>query len=266
MESTSWCSDEFSEADFGDKRLSSRLVKLVDKLSEQPTNPINQSCQSWSETKAAYRFLKNEKVNCAEICKSHSLRTKERARQYDVIISASDKSFFNYDGHKKTDGLGPIGKIQKHCSQGLVMHTAFAVTTTGLPLGILDQKIWAREKKLKQKKDHWRKPIDQKESNTWLLSLKKTTDLMADMKTKVVTVADREADIYEYIVYGNKIGANFIVRAAWSRSIVNDNNESLGHLWDYMATKQCAGLVEVVVPEAKNQIARTATVEILFQK
>ena len=55
-----WAADEFNEVDLGDKRLNARLVKLCDSFSEAPESPINQACEDWAETKAAYRFFQNE--------------------------------------------------------------------------------------------------------------------------------------------------------------------------------------------------------------
>jgi len=40
-----------------DQRLSHRLERLVEHLSQQPEASIPQACGSWHETKAAYRFL-----------------------------------------------------------------------------------------------------------------------------------------------------------------------------------------------------------------
>jgi hypothetical protein len=63
----SWDDDEFAEVNLGDKRLDSRWVKLCDSLSEAPESPINQACEDWSETKAAYRFFQNETVDVGQI-------------------------------------------------------------------------------------------------------------------------------------------------------------------------------------------------------
>jgi len=46
--------------DLGDQRLNSRLVKLSEDFIKSPQSPINQSCQDWAATKAAYRFFHNE--------------------------------------------------------------------------------------------------------------------------------------------------------------------------------------------------------------
>ena len=68
-------------------------------------------------------------------------------------------------------------------SHGLVMHTCLAVTTEGLPLGLLDQNIFARQ----LRPEHERRsmgarhvqdvlPVEEKESYRWLEALTATTE------------------------------------------------------------------------------------------
>lgn len=263
----SWCEEEFESVEFGDQRLKSRLIKTAERLSEQPSQPINQACESWADTKAAYRLFQNEKVDADEILKVHAERTKKRAESFEVIIAAVDKSYLNFDGHTKTTGLGHIGSNQKQHSQGLIMQTTYAVTTSGMPIGILDQETWARKKTpLNRKKRHCDIDIKKKESYCWLQGLERTTKLMADSKAKIVTVADREADIYEFIAKANELNASFIVRAAWDRALQN-KDESIGYLWKHMSQKKCAGIVEVEVPaRSTKEPARTAKVGIYFSQ
>ncbi|MCF6211739.1 MAG: transposase, partial [Gammaproteobacteria bacterium] len=40
----SWAADEFSDVDFGDERLNSRLVKICNSFSDSPECSINQAC------------------------------------------------------------------------------------------------------------------------------------------------------------------------------------------------------------------------------
>jgi len=89
-----WASKEFGEANLGDKRLTSRLIKLADRFSELPESPINQACLNWAETKGAYRFFKNENVSAEAILTPHSKQTIERAKQYQTILATQDTSYF----------------------------------------------------------------------------------------------------------------------------------------------------------------------------
>ena len=153
-----WAADEFNEVDLGDKRLNARLVKLCDSFSEAPESPINQACEDWAETKAAYRFFQNESVDVGQIMAAHCGKTSMRAANHSTILAIQDTSYFVYTNHPKTEGLGEISmkkgkQIDKIYSRGLVMHTCLGVTTEGTPLGLLDQTIFAR----KLRPDHERR-------------------------------------------------------------------------------------------------------------
>jgi hypothetical protein len=152
-----WAASEFSDVDLGDRRLKERLIKMCDRFSESPESPINQACEDWAETKTAYRFFKNENVDAARIREAHASKTAERAKKDKVILTVQDTSYLIYTSHKKTKGLGRIsmkkGKsVAEINSNGLLMHSSLALTTEGLPLGLLHQKIFPRTSRTPERK------------------------------------------------------------------------------------------------------------------
>jgi hypothetical protein len=195
-----WASEEFSEVNLGDKRLDTRLIRLCDRFSNAPESPINQACEDWAETKAAYRFFQNESVQVDDILAAHRCKTALRAKAHKTVLALQDTSYFVYTSHPKTEGLGKMsmkkGKnVQKIYSNGLVVHTCLAVTTEGVPLGLLDQNIYSRqlrsEKTGKGVKSYAHLPVEEKESYRWLTALENTKKVVG--KTDVVTVCDRDA-------------------------------------------------------------------------
>ena len=243
----SWAK-EFGSVDFGDNRLKTRLVRIAEQLSSQPLDPINQACGGWADTKAAYRLFSNEKVEAAEILKVHRDRTWERAQPYPVVLAIQDTSFLNYTGHEATLGLGKIG-TKKSLARGLVQHTTLAMSPQGLPLGILDQKIWARKSLPSTRgKDLRKRPLREKESTRWLNALELTRKT-APEGVVAVTVADRECDIYEFITHAARIDALFVVRAARDRTLFDpESGNEVEHLWEYLGDQKLAGHVSVDVP------------------
>lgn len=130
----SWAAEEFFSVDLGDKRLNQKLIQLCDRFSEAPESPINQACEDWAETKSAYRFFQNDRVQVGDIMAAHSAKTAQRAGEYDTILALQDTSYFNYTSHLKTEGLGEISKkkgksVAEIYSHGLSMHACLAVTT-----------------------------------------------------------------------------------------------------------------------------------------
>ena len=58
-----WGEEEFKGIDLGDPRLNRRAVLLAERLAQKPSASIPGACESWAETSAAYRFLRNDEVS-----------------------------------------------------------------------------------------------------------------------------------------------------------------------------------------------------------
>ncbi|MFC1765246.1 IS4 family transposase [Planctomycetota bacterium] len=278
-----WAAEEFDKVDLGDKRLDTRLVKLCDSFSEAPESPINQACEDWAETKAAYRFFQNENVNVEQIMAAHRGKTSIRAENHSTILALQDTSYFVYTNHPKTQGLGKISmkkgaQIDKIYSNGLVMHTCLAVTTEGTPLGLFDQKIFAR----KLRPNHQRRKtagrhiqdvlqVEEKESYRWIEALNAT--VTASTGTQVVTVCDRECDFYDFFKAAGQKSSSVLVRASQNRTVNRDSRyaeKDVKKLWDHIASQPDAGSYTVDITAVKQtkhnkgRTARTAQMGIKF--
>jgi len=71
MDISSQVKSEFQHAEFGDARLTDRLVQIGDELGSSPAESIPIACEDTASTKATYRFCDNEHVNSTEILASH---------------------------------------------------------------------------------------------------------------------------------------------------------------------------------------------------
>ena len=66
-------------------------------------------------------------------------------------------------------------------------------------------------------KPHDYLPVEEKESYRWLQSLENTEEVTGS--ADIVTVCDREADLYDFFKYSHQIGATVLVRANADRTI-----------------------------------------------
>lgn len=82
------------------------------------------------------------------------------------------------------------------------------------------------------------------------------------MDTMLVSVGDREADIYElfHLALSNPKGPKLLVRAQHNRLL----EDGQGHLYDSISSQELAGIQMVHVPRKKKQPAREAKLEIRF--
>jgi len=131
-------------------------------------------------------------------------------------------------------------------------------------LGLMDVQCWARDPEdFGKKKRRHELPIEQKESNKWLVSFRRVAEAQKRCaETTLVSVGDREADIYELFDLAEKDpgGPKLLVRAEQDRLL----EDGQGHLWEQVAREKVGGLQEVWVPRRRNRPGRVARLEIRF--
>ena len=135
----SWAAEELKYTRLPDKRLNQRLFKIVEQALAQPTASVPQASGDWTSTKATYNFWNSERFEYEDILDGHRQKTVERVLPQDLILAIQDTSDFNFTHHKSKTWKQGFGQT---CSQpyvtGLKVHSNLAVSSTGIPLGVLD--------------------------------------------------------------------------------------------------------------------------------
>ncbi|NEQ66357.1 MAG: hypothetical protein F6K21_12795 [Symploca sp. SIO2D2] len=105
------------------------------------------------------------------------------------------------------------------------------VSPEGVPLGLLHQQVWARASLRRGKGYRERKrAIEEKESGRWLSSLEQTQKLIPG-EVGVVTIADREADIYDLFALPRREGSEFLIRANHDRCVKSKDGDKVKSLF-----------------------------------
>lgn len=189
-----WAAKECATADFGDARLTQRLVSLVAELTEHPQSSLPEALGQWCATKAAYHFFSNEKVTVQAICDSRRKATLDKMRDQPIILAVQDTTIFNSTLHRKAKGLGAIGQAGL---SGFFLHSCLAVSANGVPQRILAHRLYTRSTEDKGKRELRRKrPLVDQESVRWIDVTKEARTVVPD-STKVIMVGDRESDIFD---------------------------------------------------------------------
>ncbi len=252
-----WCKEEFKMVDFNDKRIDKRFLKVSEQLSDNPAASINQACGPWADTKGAYRLFANEKVTSDVILKAHQEPTIERIKSETLVLVLHDTSYIDFTNHKSKKGIGLIGSS---ILKGLLMHNSLVTTSSGLPLGLIEQNIWAREKEKGHSKKRKRIPIEEKESTKWLINLENSEKLRPS-GTRFIHICDREADIYELFLKVKELKSEILIRAAQNRKLSNEAD----FLWSYIEKEEVEFKLEIEVPPNKKQKKRKAILEIRYK-
>lgn len=255
----SWAVTEFAEAELGDARRTQRVIRVATALAHQPMAGLPEACGSPAELKAAYRLFDNEAIAPAELLASHVSATYERAVRVPMVLAVQDTTEVDWTAHPATTGLGPIGH-PRH--QGLMVHSTLAFTPERVPLGLLAQKVWARDPaKVGQRATRKQRPVAEKESCKWLRSLAAVNEARHECpRTHFISVGDREADVYDLFVAERAEGVDLLVRAAWDRRVAHDER----YLWATVRAQPVAEIFSVPVPRHGEQPARTAVLTLRF--
>ena len=258
----SWAKEELKDAKLPDKRLNKRLIKIVENLAQQPHASVPQASGDWANTKATYNFWKSKRIDFEDIIDAHQKQTAKRASTEEIILAIQDTSDFNFTHHPGKTWEKGFGMT---CSQkyvrGLKVHSIMASTTQGVPLGILDQQIWTRNPKTKKKKKNQKanSTIRNKESKRWLRGLV-TSELAIPSTTTVVTVADREGDIYELFALEREVNSELLIRARYNRRI----NHEFKLVKEAIAQTPSSGQIVISVPRKDDQPTREATLTVSY--
>lgn len=266
-EPVDWADEEFGAADLGDVRRVKRLLTMARDFYAQPQANIPQACGSRAKTKAAYRFLDDRYHTMKKLLAPHYEATVNRIAKEQVVLAVQDTTSLNYTAHPQTEGLGPIGNRNDGGAIGFWLHDTMAFNPEGTPLGLLDVQLWAREfeQEGKSKPRPQELPIEEKESRKWLVSYRAAVAAQKRCpETLVVSVGDREADIYELFheALSDPQGPKVLVRANRDRLL----SEGQGHLWAHVKAKPVSGIQRIRVPRRGKRPAREAELEIRFAK
>lgn len=258
-----WAEAEFGSARLYDKRLKERLYRIADDFYNNPQANTPEACGSKAGTIGAYRFFQNEKVTMDIILDAHTEATIERIKKHDIVLVPQDTTTLNYSTHPMTEGLGPVSTdVDK--TIGLMLHDTVAFSEDGTPLGILDAQCWAREPE-EHGKRRYRKQrrIEEKESIKWIKSYRRVSEIQKLCPdTLLVSISDRESDIYELFQEANKQenSAGLLVRAEKTRNRLVEQHS----LWEYISAKQPGGNLQIRIPRRGNRKARIAYTEVRY--
>ena len=241
---------EFEGIDLGDERLAKRCETMARTMALHPNRSIPKACGDWAGTQAAYRFLANERVSREALLEPHRERTIDRVEQAGEVLAIQDTTFLDFADHPGTEGLGPIGDGG---GLGLAVHNTLAVSgESGEVLGLLGQHVWARAERVDKKESAWKRRRRERESQRWVASLQavRTAGVPG-----IIHVADREADIYEFLSDLVAHGERFVVRAYQNRSLADGNGFLLQAAGELPAITETT----VDVPARTSRKARKAT-------
>lgn len=257
----SWAAEELQTLALGDQRRVRRGVQVVEALAARPEASVPQACGTWAATKGTYRFWDSAFVSADALRAAHRDATVERITRLERIgdrprvLVLQDTTSLDLTSHPAIEEVGPLAHPAR---QGVWVHSAFAVTLSGVPLGLLDQQVWARDTATVGSRHQRRqRGTEDKESQKWRSGLRET-EAALPAEVGIITVADREADVYDLFALPRRAGSELLIRAVQNRAVTSE----AGYLWDTIEAAPVLGTTTVSVGRRPDQAARTATLTV----
>lgn len=256
-----WVDQEFEQVFVRDERLKNRVINIVKKLDANPQATLPQALGGWKEAKGCYRMLDNSRISQEVILSGHRIQTIERMKNYETVLNIQDTTHLDFSHHPETEGLGLYSDSEKKI--GMLLHSALTITTEGVALGLLYQKYWSRGPK-DPDRDYSKLSIEEKESYKWIDTMDKSLNGISIPNTRVVTVCDREADIYEFFQHAISKGHHLLVRMTQNRRITDDNAKTILKLLEN-AQVQAEIIIDVPRNTRQNIPSRQARLRIKYE-
>ena len=191
----SWLEQELTGSEFQDVRLRKRFGMLLEQLWKGMGQTIPLACQDWANTKAAYRFMDNDRVSEQDILSGHFQATAQRFSSTDgPILVLQDTTTFSYEReHPELIGYaGSVDNFRPAARQGEAepaMRDPDAFKSRGdsaRPAAragrhqILEPQGVQGHGDRRNKVNFTRIPIEKKESFRWIENLRQSTTRLGD--------------------------------------------------------------------------------------
>lgn len=255
----SWSTTIFSNADLGDKRRTKRLISIGSQLSTNIGGSLVKSCEGdEGKLEGIYRFLRNAKVKPEKIAESGFLATVSQANKYETLLALEDTTTLGYT-HSLKNYLGDIGGNTKSTKRGYLVHNVLMLDAKNeQTVGLIEQNYWLRasdsDGRAKKRKA---RDYEEKESFKWEEASQRVATRMGEKMTDVISVCDREADVYEYLHYKHCAQHRYIVRASYNRKLKS------GHfIFDQADTAPILGYYDIKIPQKGGRAARNTILEL----
>jgi len=212
--------DEFSGADFGDERLTQRLVKLAGSMAARPDESLPHTLRAEKELDAGYRFFNNDAVSAAAILEPHRTQTTRRMKEEPLVLVAHDTTCLTFGGRRK--GLGRVSGP----GNGFFLHASLAMTADGLrrPLGVIESMTWVREEATRNKLPNGSKrsgssyaTLEDRESARWAKQIEAVASRV-EGGAQLIHLMDREGDSFELLAQLLEGSHRFVLRSSKDRA------------------------------------------------
>jgi hypothetical protein len=206
--------DETEGANFGDKRLASRLAVIMSAAVNAPGDSFPTMAGGDAALEATYRFLNNARVTHEAVLAPHVRSTARRIRAAGRVVVAHDSTQLSFGPVPRRD----LDLVGKGSTYGIDVHVSLAIAEANVPLGVLAATPFTRNFGDRRRPAGRNKDKASNIMHRWLKQVHVVRERIGD-DADVVHVMDCEADDYATLSALVENGVRFVIRQKGDRRL-----------------------------------------------
>lgn len=257
----------FGQTDLGDRRRTQRLVNSVQRILEHPEGSLPQKLGTPAALDGFYRLMDSSSVTHERLIAEAGRQTAARMREHGgVMLIIHDTTVLDYSGLDSIEDLGQVGDGH---GRGFYAHNSLAVTSEKRVLGLAHQILHVRRDVPPRETKAQRQQALDRESRLWKRACAALP--VAPEHQCWVDVADRGADVTEFLAFEHECGRSYVVRSQHNRCVETLENkgemvETKLHDHARSLTPACSMRRTIKVPARTTRPARTAELDVAWTK
>jgi hypothetical protein len=254
-------------------------MRIAEAMADQPGRTIPELFTRKYDIDATYALFDRPEASPEAIQAGHRGLVKAELRRPGRYLLIEDTSYISFTHRQRpVPGLGPIGVSDE--GRGFLLHSVLAVRASPAPtpdatgrrgpvevLGLADQQYLIRQGRPEGEPNdasQQRKRRD-RESQRWPRATERIGPAPRHEAVRWVRVADREADIYEYLISCIGQGHGFIVRLCQDRVLLDPaDDQPSGSALTAIRAAEAAGETSLELRSRPDAAARLARLSISF--
>lgn len=263
----SWARATFGGAQLGDRRRVERLVAMAARAAAQPSGTVTGVLKTSAEQEGAFRLLENDDVRAGAVQRAAFEATARRCPSDAIVYVPIDGSSLTLTDLARRRELGRVGSKAK--TRGLEVMTALAVDEHGSPIGILDQRWWAREHPPRKRDKYQSQCINkrylERETRFWLETLEACKERLDQTQPcKAWYQLDRGADCWPVFQHAIEHELLITIRSNHNRRVVGPDGPKgeRRYLRQELERQRSKGTYQIEVPHRGERRRRQATISL----
>ena len=256
----------FPDLDLGDARRERRFRTVALAVATNPGASLPQMFPDPSAYHACLDLFDADECTHANILGTHQEAALDAAEAHaGPVLFLHDTTVLDFSGHATlADDLGPVGNGG---GRGWLAHQTLAVDPSNrVVFGLVSQILHVRTAVPKKEAVAAKRDREGRESRLWLRGLDEVGPTPAGRHW--IDVADRGADLFEFLQALSDRGRRFVVRSAYNRALGKGRSDekSMGLLHDRLRGLPATAHWDLDLPARDGQPARTARLSAVAER